>query len=361
MTFPLHFGGEDMTISATIARASTRIEAATRLDEFLSVARCATLGRGVGEGAAIAEGRGLGRIAELLRKAAVPPVGLSNSPEFQTLAMAFLESLGSAGAFDRMLPDMLRVPMRTRIAAVTLNATGYIVGEGAPKPISSLSFTGGQLPVHTVAAINVLTEELVRAAGAEATSLFRRQLTAAVAEVTDERFLSLVTASAPTVVSNGGTSLAVHQDFQSAFSLLATDAASRIHIIMQSANAKALATKVTIDGTTAFPQMTAQGGTLFGAPVIVSDGVQNGTIVVLDAAAVAASIGELEFSDARHATLQMSDSPDSPAIASSVLESLWQHDRVALRLVRSFGAFIRSANSAVVITSANYATGNSPA
>lgn len=39
--------------------------------------------------------------------------------------------LKNVGAFDRLYPDMVPLPPRSRIGATTLNATGYVHGEGA--------------------------------------------------------------------------------------------------------------------------------------------------------------------------------------------------------------------------------------
>jgi hypothetical protein len=61
---------------------------------------------------------------------------------------------------------------------------------------------------------------------------------------------------------------------------------------------------MTSTGETAFPTMTPQGGTLFGVPAVVTDGVANGTIVVADANQIAASAGELGLDVSRQADLQ---------------------------------------------------------
>jgi HK97 family phage major capsid protein len=274
---------------------------------------------------------------------------------------AFLDSLRNVGAFDRMLPDMKRVPLRTRVAAVSLGATGYIVGEGAPKPLTALSLTGDQLAEYVAAAILVLTEELVRGASEQSQALFRRELANAVAAVTDQQFISLITASAATFASNGATANQIHQDFAVAFNALSTDQASKLYILMQSASAKAIATRVTSTGETAFPGMSPQGGTMFNVPAVVSDGVANGTIVVADANAIAAAAGGLGLDVSTQADLQFESTPDSPAINTTVLRSLWQHNMQALKITRAFAAELLRPTGVAVINNVNYVTGNSPA
>ena len=58
--------------------------------------------------------------------------------DHQIIANAFVESLRSFRIFDRMLPSMIRVPLKTRVVANTVTFIGDNVNEAEPKPVSML-------------------------------------------------------------------------------------------------------------------------------------------------------------------------------------------------------------------------------
>jgi HK97 family phage major capsid protein len=263
-----------------------------------------------------------------------------------------------------MLPDMKVVPPRSRVSATTLNATGYVHGEGAAKPISSLQLAGHQLNETEVAAIVVLTEEVVRAISPESGALIRRELAGAVTGVTDSEFIRLVTVGLTPLVSAGATSNQIMQDISRLLNALDVDQASKVYILAQPNTVKSIATKVS--GTTgefAFPTVTVNplGGTLTGVPLIASDGVANGTMVAIDANAVAASNSVLGTDYFRHGDVQMESVPDSPPIASTTRLNLWQANLAALLLRRRFGCELLRTTGASMLSQVNYYTSNSPA
>jgi HK97 family phage major capsid protein len=356
------------SIAEQVRIVSSNVEIATRSREFSSLCRVLMLAKGERrEAAEIAEQQRLGRVAEILRKSAVAPVSLSTASslaEYTGTTAAFLESLKSVDAFDRMLPDMKQVPPRSRVAATSLNASGYVHGEGWAKPISSLQLAGHQLAETEVAAIVVMSDELVRAIGPESGALIRRELAGAVASTTDAEFIRLITANLTPLVSAGATSNQIMQDISRLINALDVDQNSRVYILAQPNTVKTLATKVT--GTTgkfAFPTVTVNplGGTLMGAPLIASDGVASGTIVAVDANAIAASTSALGTDFFRQADVQMESAPDSPPTGATVRLSLWQNNLVALLLRRRFGCELLRTTGASMLSSVNYFTSNSPA
>jgi HK97 family phage major capsid protein len=340
------------TIAQRVATVSQSAEVATRAGEFAQLVRLFALTKGDwGHVAKLSQASA--RIVAIAQKAAVAAgstENLSALAQASGIVEGFLESLRSVGAFDRILPDMRRVPLRTRTIAVTLGASGYIVAESAPKPLSSLSLTGDVLAEHVAAAILVTTEELLRGSSPESQAQFRRELSAAIAAVTDQSFISLITTGATNIASAGATVAQIYTAFNSAFAALATDAASKLYILMRSATAKNFTTTPTTAGEPAFPGMSAQGGVLFGAPAIVSDGVPASTVVILDANAIAAAAGDLGLDMSREASLQFESAPDSPVISTTVLQNLWQNDLVAFRAIRSFGAELLRTAGVVTIT-----------
>jgi HK97 family phage major capsid protein len=355
-----------VTLAHQVAKASHDLETRTRAGEFVAIARCLMLANGrMREAVQIAEQRFVQRVVDVFRKTAVAPTSLttaSSLAEYTGTTTAFLESLRTVGAFDRMLPDMRQVPPRARVASTTLNATAYVHGEAAAKPISSLQLSGQTLDETEVAAIVVQSEELIKALGPESGALIRRELAGAVASATDTEFIRLITASLTPLVSAGATSNQILQDISRLLNALDVDQNSKVYILAQPNTVKTIATKVS--GTTgefAFPTVEIGGGTLAGAQLIASDGVASGTMVAIDANTVAASTSALGMEILREGDVQMESAPDSPPTAATTRISLWQHNLTALLLRRRFGCELLRTTGAAMLNGINYYTSNSPA
>lgn len=336
---------------------NSNVETATRAGEFVATARYLTAAGGDRMlAAAMAEAAGgASGVVSVLRAAAAP--GTIDSPTwggplaqpYAAAAQAFLGSLRNAGAFDRMLPDMRVVPLRTRVGAVTVGATGYIVGEGRAKPIGALSLASGILASQKAVAILVVTNELARATGPEGTALFGRELRAAVASVTDQEFVTIITAGRTPIPSGGSTAAAVRADLAAALGAIETDASSRLYVLVRASTAKSLAIMGDGAGGSAFPDMTPQGGTIAGIPVVVTDGLAGGTIAVVDANGLTAGSDAVTLDTATQADVEFSNTPSTPPGVATVLRSLWQHNMTALRVERWFGAeVLRPASVAVI-------------
>ena len=176
-----------MSIASQVGKITSDLETRTRAGEFSAICRVLMLAGGAPlEALAIAEKRFTERVVNVSRKTAVNPASLttaSSLAEYTGTTAAFLETLRSVGAFDRMLPDMRQVPPRSRVASTTMDATAYVHGEGAVKPISSLQLDGHTLSETEVAAIVVQSIELIRALSPESGALiavragWRRRLT----------------------------------------------------------------------------------------------------------------------------------------------------------------------------------------
>jgi hypothetical protein len=172
--------------------------------------------------------------------------------EYDSVMSAFVESLSSAGAFDAMLSSMRRVPLRTRVAVVTVGASGATIGDTMVTPISTLQVAGKQIDEEKAVVILAINDELVRLA--EAAGLFGAELRNGVAVATDVEFLRRLTTGISTIPSNGGTSIAILQDIDALASAISTDAASKLFLIVESSTAKKWAFKTTSTGALAFPE-----------------------------------------------------------------------------------------------------------
>ena len=260
-----------------LGTVAANLETATRAGEFIAIARLMLLAKGnIPQAAVLAETRGYSSRVGGVLKSAIAAGSLdgawgSQLGEYPGVVAAFLDSLRNVGAFNSMLPAMKRVPTRQRVAMVTVGATGAIVPGGMVTPISNLTLDGGQLDEAKAVAMLVFSDELLKH-GSGAGDLFGRELRSAIALVTDQEFISKITTGISPISSSGTTISAVRDDFAAALAAIDSDQASKFYVLMESATAKALATKGGESGSP-FPQMSPQGGVIFGMPVIVSDGV----------------------------------------------------------------------------------------
>jgi HK97 family phage major capsid protein len=347
---------EDRTVSSNIA-------VATKVGEFCEYVRHWAAARGDPvEASERARAAGALRVSEMY-KSAVAPMGTGGAlSEYPSTITAFLTALRSASCFDAMLPSMRRVPARTRVVSATTGASAFIVNEGSIKPLGSLAFAGFQLAEYKAVAVIAETLELVRALDADATAFFRNDLIAACAAVTDQKFVALITSGLTPIASSGVDVTAIWQDIANAFAALDISASSKIFILVDPATAAVLSTKVTSTGTAAFPGFGYNGGVIAGAQVLVTDGLSPGTLVVVDANAIAASSsGTVDLRLLRHGDVQMSTTPDSPPAATSVLTNFWMNNMVGFVVERTFGAQLLRTTGCVLVNNVNYRTGNSPA
>ena len=356
----------------SLGKVSANLETATRAGEFVALARilCASSGY-VGDTVAMAKAQRISpRVVSVLEtgiyKSAVAAGGLAPGNwgaelgDYGNMITAFVDSLKTFGAFDSMLPSMKRVPLRTRLAFVSIGATGAIVPGGHVSPITQLSLTGNmQIDEHKALAILVMSVELARMAGSAGNDLFARELRAAISVVTDQQFIALITAGVTPIASSGSSVVAVRTDLAAALAGIETDAQSDIFVLVPAKIAKAWALTNTESGAPAFPEMGVLGGMIAGMRVIVTSGAADGTIVVADANQIAANAGGIELAKSTQADIQFDTVPDSPTSAASVLQSLWQSNNVALRALRYFGAHKIGADAVAVIEGVSY-SGDSP-
>ena len=106
-----------------------------------------TLSGDLGHLADIVRHSDMGKISrtDLQQKAAQNPNSLGADTAFQNyvqISNGFLGSLVNAGAFDAMLPAMLRLPLQNaNVGAVSTSATAYQIQEAQMQQLSRLQFT----------------------------------------------------------------------------------------------------------------------------------------------------------------------------------------------------------------------------
>ena len=279
--------------------------------------------------------------------------------DYQNFAGDFVEFLrpqtiiGQFGTNGR--PSLNRIPFNVRIAGQTSGGNGYWVGEGAPKPLTKFDFNATELRWAKVAAISVLTEELIRFSNPSAEALVRQGLVDALRERLDIDFVNpdkaavanispaSITNGIAGITSSGPTAANIRTDLKALWApfIAANNPPTTAVYIMSATTALALSLMQNdLDNAPLFPGLTMNGGTLNGVPVIVSEYLDNsagsgGSIVILVNARDIwlADDGQFTVDASREASLQMDDAPtnNSATGTETSLVSMFQTNSVALR------------------------------
>jgi hypothetical protein len=179
-------------------------------------------------------------------------------------------------------------------------------------------------------AMVVTTTELAKNPGA--TGLIGRELQKAIVRATDTRAIAVVIAAGTSSATAGGTVANLATDIKTAFAAIEVGADSRLYWTLSPALAAALSARLA--GSVGWG-LTPTGGTLAGVPVVVSAGVSAGDLVLVDASRFSAFSDTITLAESRQGVVQMDSAPDSPPTASTAYQSLWQVDKVALRVEAS--------------------------
>jgi len=341
-------------------------EANTSAEVFADVARFMMISDGTGDAAATAEGQGRQRAAAILKSTVAAgsiadPAWAGIWADYALVAAAWMDSLRTQSAFDAMLSSMVQVPLRTRVGITTTGATGYVRGEGGlPRRLSRMDLGAAGLDALNAVAWITVTRDLSKFAGPTGATLFDRELKAAVAAVTDEEFIRILIDGITPTPSSGADTGAVRSDLATALSEIDADFRSKFFVLTTSKIAKSWATSCTESGAAAFPDMGPNGGTICKMPVIVSAGVPDGYVIVVDAAGIAASSENIELKVLRHVTVDVGSPPDSPPTAATALVSLWQENLVGLAAERYFGVRRMRTSAVGVISDVSYSGDDSP-
>jgi hypothetical protein len=266
-------------------------------------------------------------------KGAIPPASTTGADwgaplvGVSALATGFAAIARSASLLGQ-IPNLRPVPFFTKIPVESQAASYSWVGEGLPKPISKMVFTSGvTLTPLKAAGTIVVTDELVRlsAPGTEVT--MRQDLIDGLVSFQDFNFLNPASAAIagvkPASITNGLTPTASTGN-------LATDVATMLDVFF---TARPGGDPVLIAGGRKAAQLRAMNPG-FGFPVITSEAA-GGTVVAVDGRGIFVADGGVQVSVTREASVQMSDTPDNPVTANTVLVSLWQYNCVGFRPERT--------------------------
>lgn len=309
---------------------------------------------------------------EIVLKAAVA-AGTTKDPEwarplveYQTMSNEFVELLRPETVVGK-LEGFKRVPFNIRIPGQTSGSTVNWVGESQPKPVSRLGFADQRLDFHKLAGIVTFTDELIKFSNPQVTGIVQADLIATIASFLDVAFLdptkaaetnvspASITNGVTPIVASGTTADHLKADVQRVFKgfLAAGQSVAGSYWIMSATQALAISMLQNAVGNAEFPGLTMNGGTFFGLPVVVSEAeVTQGRLVLVKTSEILLAEEGIVLDSTDQASLIMDSDPSRAG--APVAESLWQHNRVAIRAERFITWSKRRPNAVAVISEADY-------
>jgi len=302
--------------------------------------------------------------------------------DYQTLSGEFIEFLRPQTILGKFgvngVPSLRRIPFNVRMGRQTSGGSGYWVGQGKPKPLTSFGFDEVTLRWAKVANIAVLTDDLVRFSNPSADAIVQQSLADALRsrmdiDFVDENKAEVADVSPASIIygvtgftsagSSAANARADIQEIMNAFIVANLTPTTGVWI-MSSANALALSMQQNALGQPVFPGITMTGGTLVGLPVITSEYMtevadsSGSNIILVNADDVfLADDGQVVIDASREASLEMLDgSLQQNAVngTGASLVSMFQTNSVALRAERIINWKKRRAGAAQYISKAAY-------
>ncbi|WP_058911883.1 phage major capsid protein [Entomohabitans teleogrylli] len=301
------------------------------------------------------------------------PVWAGALVEYQDFANDFVDFLrpqtiiGQFGVGN--IPSLREVPFNVRIPVQTSGGAAQWVGQGKAKPLTKFDFSNITFGFSKVAAISVLTEELIRFSNPKADILVRNSLAESVIARLDTDFVdpakTEVAGISPASITNGATTIPSTGD-PDADSTAAFDVFINANLqptgavwLMSSSTALAISKRKNALGQKEYPDMTMFGGTFEGLPAIVSQYVGNQLILMNAPDVYLADEGGVAVDMSTEASLEMESEPTGDSITPVAVElvSMWQTNSVAIRAERWINWKRRRTAAVAVISGVNYSSG----
>ncbi|HJW51777.1 MAG TPA: phage major capsid protein [Burkholderiaceae bacterium] len=281
----------------------------------------------------------------------------------------FIEYLYSKTVFDQL--PLREIPARVHVKGADGTFIGYWTGESKAIAMSKADYSDVELSPLKVAALTVISMELLEDSQPSAETLIRDGLAEASAQRIDLTFLS-ATAATPGVspagikynvspISPTGTDLAaLRNDLQALMAPFVTNKmASGIQLVMNPASGLAIGMMYGALDQLAYPGINENGGTLGSRSVIVGDNVTAGDIIAIRSQDVW-KIGDsgIRVSMSKEATIEQSDAPtgatDTPVAQSAYPTNMFQEESVAFKVTRRINWQKRRSTAVQWIPGADY-------
>lgn len=301
------------------------------------------------------------------------PAWAGSLVEYQDFANDFVDFLrpqtiiGQFGVGN--IPSLRDVPFNVRIPVQTSGGAAQWVGQGKAKPLTKFDFSNITFGFSKVAAISVLTEELIRFSNPKADVLVRNSLAESVIARLDTDFVdpakAEVSGISPASITNGATTIPSTGD-PDADSTAAFEVFINANLqptgavwLMSSSTALAISKRKNALGQKEYPDMTMFGGTFEGLPAIVSQYVGNQLILMNAPDIYLADEGGVAVDMSTEASLEMESEPTGDSVTPTPVEmvSMWQTNSVAIRAERWINWKRRRTAAVAVISGVNYSSG----
>lgn len=307
------------------------------------------------------------RMPDRVKAAVAPHLSTDSDQEAlantRTILTSFAPLLRNSSAFFRLLDGsmMMRAPLRQRVSYLTSAAQVTRVGEAQAIKVQRSALDSVNLDPMKATSILVFSEELLNWLSTAGEAFLSNELRKAISAGVDVGFFAAITdGSTPTQASSGSTESAALADCYALFEAVQITAESKPLFVMSPDVGRRAATLIG-GGGRAFPLMGPTGGEMCGVPAMAVDGLSAGTLGLIDGAGIAGDAEGVEIKSAKHASLQLSDSPDSPATTSTTMISLWQRNLTGVMPSIYFAAQRLRDNAFATISAVQWnASGNSP-
>lgn len=264
--------------------------------------------------------------------------GLDNSRRILTSFSPFLRS---SSLFFRLWEEGLtRVPLRQRISLISAVATGFVAAEGAAIPVSRMEVEGAGIERRKSNALVILTNELMRSMGTAGDALLARELRRSVSASVDEEFIDIIADDVTPLPSTGTDAIAAARDLAALMTVVNATSESRLIFAMARDVAISAATLTTAGGQFVFPEMSVAGGTMLGVPAMVSDGIEPGRLMLIDATGLCGDAEAITIEVSGDTSIQLETEPDGNSVtpAATELVSMFQTNSSAVMATIWFGA-----------------------
>lgn len=281
----------------------------------------------------------------------------------------FIDFLYAQTVFNRL--PLREIPANVTVKGQDGAATAYWTGESKPIPVSKGDFSSVSLTPLKVAALAVLSNELMRDSSPSAEMLIRDALVQAASQRIDLTFLSATAASAgvsPAGLLNGVSAEStqgadgdgVRADIKALYALfISARNASGLNFVMSKSLAKSLQLMRNALGQREFPDITQEGGSLEGDPVITGDNVNAAHLILLKPSDIyKIGDGGIQVSMSRDATIEQDTAPsgasDTPVAQSAYPVSMFQSESTAVKVVWSMNFAKRRTGAVQYVEDAAY-------
>lgn len=281
----------------------------------------------------------------------------------------FIEYLYSKTVYDQL--PLREIPANVQIKGQDGAATAYWVGESKAIPATKADYMNVNMTPLKVAALAVVSNELLKYSDPSAEMLVRDALVQASSQRVDQTFISTAAASAgvsPAGILNGVSPISssgsdiqgLIEDIKALYApFIAANNASGLSFVTTESLGKAISLMQTPLGAFQFPGIGANGGALLGDPVVTGGNVPAGALVLLKPSDIY-RIGDtgIEVSISREAYIEQDTAPtgatDTPTAASANGTSMFQEESTAIKVVRPINFAKRRASAVQWINNADY-------